>query len=206
MKRIVSFGVLACAVSSASFASAQTSQSKSLTSPVLSLGATQAEIDQPPVPPSSGYQIPDPFDLSEQSPSDVVQPAPDLDSTHQLGGTSARIEDPKSLAVGTNVRKPSVVDTMANYATLADMPHAGHGPVQWGYGMGQTPNPVAEAMLREYCVDGLWDGYADQRARECAEQWAHIHGLKQWGFRHHGACQHCGGNRYLSRDCDACDR
>lgn len=212
MKRFTSLATLACAVSCGAFATAQ-ELPPAPPAPILSLGGTQAEIDQPPLPPAAPTAgIPDPFVLSpEPSPSDAIQEAAELaPADAPLGGT-ATSDDPKSLdATSRRVRKPTVVDTMADYATLADIQHAGHAAVDWSYGMGHTPNHVAEAMLREYCVDGLWDGYSELRARECAEQWAHIHGLKQCRlFGQHGTCQQCGGtkNRYRhGHSCNACDR
>lgn len=96
----------------------------------------------------------------------------------------------------------SVVDTIVDHAALGNTPHVAYTPIYWG-GAPQTPNPVANWLLREECVAGLWDGYPQQRAAECAHMWAHLSG--HCGHHGHagcaaGSCNSCAAprNRYLA--------
>jgi hypothetical protein len=92
--------------------------------------------------------------------------------------------DPASLPVGRHHRRQgSIVDTIIDQATLGNVPHTCHSPIHWGDSR-HTPIPVAQWLLREECVDGLWANYPQQRAAECAQMWACLSG--------HGCGGHCG--------------
>ncbi len=99
--------------------------------------------------------------------------------------------DPTSLPVAAD-KRPQVVDTIINQAMLGNIANASLAPVYWG-GVPQTPNPIAEWLLREECAQGLWANYPQQRAAECAAMWNCIHG--------HGCCQNPGT---VAGPCSAC--
>lgn len=92
-------------------------------------------------------------------------------------------------------RNPSVVDTIVNQATLGNIPHCATSPINWGTTQ-HTPNAVAEWLLREQCVEGLWANYPQQRAAECAQMWANLAG--------HSACGSGSGCNNISGPCSAC--
>ena len=117
--------------------------------------------------------IPNPFDFSNQ-------PAPP--STAPQAELSNSFQDPDSIPGCAQPPERSIVDTMVDHSMLMNTPHASYEPVDWCQTI-TTPNPVAEMMLREYCVDGLWDGYEAQRAHLCAHMWHKLSG--------HG-CGSCG--------------
>lgn len=98
--------------------------------------------------------------------------------------------DPQSLHVGKHAHGRQVVDAIIDHSTVHSVPHAGSVPINWCPGVMTPPNHVAQVMLRQSCVDGLWDGYAAERAAECARQWEHIAG-KQHGC---GCGRSCGGH------------
>ena len=104
-------------------------------------------------------------------------------------------DDPNSLPVGRHHRQRTVVETIIDHSAAAYVPNASYAPVYWGNQMPQAPNPVAEVMLRQQCVDGLWAGYQAERAQECAAKWEHIAG------KHHG-CTSCKG---AGKPCSTCD-
>ncbi len=150
-----------------------------------------AEIDdESPMPfATPSPAIANPFDLGPptapaETNTQLVEPTAQVDS--------ATTQDPTSLPVGRRHRGRTIVDTMIDYNTLSNTPHAAYAPVQWSP-VAQTPNPVAQFMLRQECVDGLWAGYSAQRAAECAAMWAHLSG-------HHGHC--CGLT--AGSPCDVC--
>ncbi len=128
------------------------------------------------------------------------------------GSNQAAEQDPASLPVGRHHRRaPSVVDTIINQAALGNIPHASTTPVYWG-GTHHTPNPVAEWLLREECVAGLWANYPQQRAAECAQMWACLAGHSSCGASScgtvSGPCSVCAGtrvrNRYREQACGSC--
>jgi hypothetical protein len=138
--------------------------------------------------------IPNPFDFSTEStsPSDrtpaVRKPQAEL---------SDAVPDPGSLPVARQPHQRSIVDTMVDQSMLMNTPHADFEPVEWCPTM-RGPNPVGEFMLRQFCVDGLWDGYEAQRAHLCLHQWHKLTGR---------GCQNCGtacgsaANCHGSGDC-----
>lgn len=156
-----------------------------------------------------GLLVPNPFDyFAEELPTTTPQAAakdnaPQLLSEEQsllesdLPNTPAAKQDandssPATLPVGRHHRhQRSVVDTIVDQAALGNTPHVTTTPIYWG-GAPQTPNAVADWLLREECVAGLWDGYPQQRAAECADMWAHLSG-------------HCGGGcGTVAGPCSAC--
>ncbi len=139
-----------------------------------------------PLVPNSADAIPNPFDFFDQE-LPQVEPQAEVSQT-DLQSTSPPLEesitsdqeaesDPASLPVGRRHRHngPSVVDTIVNQATLGNIANASVTPISWG-GNIQTPNPVAEWLLREECVQGLWANYPAQRAAECATMWSKLAG------------------------------
>ena len=166
---------------------------------------------------SDGAQLlPNPFDyFADQLPTSTPQAAAETSSTQLLPEEQSLLEDgltnipsakqdtddssPASLPVGRHHRhQRSVVDTIVDQAAIGNIPHVTTTPIYWG-GVPQTPNHVAEWLLREDCVGGLWDGYPQQRAAECADMWAHLSG-------HCGHCGHCGsgGCGTVAEPCNAC--
>lgn len=130
-------------------------------------------------------------------------------------------DDEASTPVGRHHRrKPSVVDTIVNQATLGNVPNCATTPVYWG-GAQHTPNPVAEWLLREQCVEGLWASYPQLRAAECAQMWNCLAGHSAHGCGSgcgdvSGLCSVCAQsharhNRYTGRfstppmGCDPCN-
>ena len=138
-----------------------------------------------PLAPNSTEAIANPFDFfdrelpqvepqAEVSQSDLQSASP---SNETLTNDQETESDPASLPVGRRHghNGPSVVDTIVSQATLGNIANASVTPVYWG-GNTQTPNPVAEWLLREECVQGLWANYPQQRAKECATMWSKLAG------------------------------
>lgn len=95
--------------------------------------------------------------------------------------------EPASDPTSLNVSRPdsrNVVDTLVDYSTLSNVPDCSVVPVDWSQSA-RTPNPVAEILLRERCVNGVWDGYQAERAAECAHMYAKMNGRNRCGT---GAC------------------
>ena len=137
---------------------------------------TEAEIASPFDSLSDELESSDFYNEGSQKASQNVEPA----------------SDPTSL----NVSRPdgrNVVDAMVDYSTLSTVPDCSIVPVDWTQSA-RTPNPVAEILLRERCVNGLWDGYQAERAAECAHMYAKINGHSRCGS---GACG-------VSGPCSAC--
>lgn len=152
--------------------------------------------------------IPNPFDNAPvEAPPLPAEVASDLEVGPQ---------DPTSLPTGLRHRhRRSPVDAMVDYATLSGVADASgpHGIVDWGYGQLKAPNHIASILLREECVDGLWDSYPATRAAECELMWKRLTATK----RCCQGCNGCGGcasgcgagncgqvNRY-TQSCDGCD-
>ncbi|MCA9190938.1 MAG: hypothetical protein KDB03_04235 [Planctomycetales bacterium] len=71
------------------------------------------------------------------------------------------------------VSTPYALDANVGTSFVPTVPNAGFAPAQWcqptaGY------NPVATYMLRQWCVDGLWDNYPCERAALCADMHGHL--------------------------------
>lgn len=102
------------------------------------------------------------------------------------------VDAPASPA-GKPVKKP--IAAGAPLEVLAMTPEVGMVPVCWQNAGGcPTPNPIANYMVQSWCSNGLWDGYACQRARECAH-------IQQQMFGHNrytcGGCAACGTGHHL---------
>ena len=101
---------------------------------------------------------------------------------------------PAALPAGRDPQQQrSIVDTIVDQAAVGNVPQWINAPMYRS--APQTPNPVADWLLREECVAGLWGGYQQQRAAECAHMWAHLSGH----CGHHSACGAATGV------CNACD-
>ncbi len=185
-----------------------------------------AELEPLPIAsPDSAAAIPNPFDYFDQElpqidpqATTIEEALPNLvvDEPAAAGPNSDAERDPKSLPVGRHHRQnsPSMVDTIVSQAALGNIPNASVTPIYWG-GAPQTPNPVAEWLLREDCVGGLWANYPQQRAAECADMWNCLSGngcgCGAGGCGHGGCatgacgtCNTCSApaaprNRYLER-------
>jgi hypothetical protein len=183
-----------CCGASSTFGQIQilNSEANQQSSRFVSDSSEQAEIQ--PLPFADGDTPDNPFDFLSSQPTpaeaspDTYLPATPIDAQSPIkldtddssvGEVHADVRgesigDPSSLPVSRNHGR-DIVDTIVDYSVLANVQHASQGPVFWT-GAAQTPNPVAEILLRQQCVDGLWDGYQAQRDAECAAMWANIAG------------------------------
>jgi hypothetical protein len=226
MKKMIFCATVAYYCCGLSSSHAQTQFPVGAPTPAPKLVAAQSEPGSPlPFLSPSTTEIPraevgNPFDVLppfEASSSD------DFDSRQQ-SQPAPIVEDPNSLPVGRRHRRHNpIVDTMAEYGQVANVPHVTNSAVDWGYGHLQTPNPVATVLLHQQCVEGLWDNYSQQRAAECAQMWSRLTAKKR--CHHCGSCGHsrcksgcasggkCSGNavtnRYQSQpntNCDSCSQ
>lgn len=133
---------------------------------------------------------------SQELPSEAQSLLDENASPNSLSSQpEAAAEDPASLPVGLHHRRnSSVVDTIITEAALGNIPHCAMTGVDWG-GSLHTPNPVADWLMREECVNGLWANYPQQRAAECAAMWAHLAGH---------SCGGCGSCGTVAGPCSAC--
>ncbi|MFN3191551.1 MAG: hypothetical protein ACE361_13665 [Aureliella sp.] len=184
--------------------------------PAPKLTASQAEIDDSlPFVPDPQQAIDNPFDLHRSSDAAPSLQAPPTRPQSAQGQES----DPASLPVGIRHRhrRNAVVDTMSNMGSIASVPHAATTQIDWCYGSTKTPNPVADVLLHQECVQGLWDRYPAQRAAECAHMWAKLTASKGCHRCQHGGCGSCSSgncdsgctsqpvNRYRAKSsCDSC--
>ena len=152
-------------------------------------------------PKSDGSNISSDLQSEEQSlfeqglPTDATARQP-FDSAPNSEAQELDADDADSIPVGRqHLHNPSVVDTIVNQATLGNIPHCATTPVYWGDTQ-HTPNPVADWLLREECVAGLWAGYPQQRAAECAHMWARLSG--------HSSCGCGSGCGNVSGPCSVC--
>lgn len=86
---------------------------------------------------------------------------------------------------------------MVDLSVLAHTPHVKHTPINWAQQV-QTPNPIADILLREYCSQGLWNGYEQERAAECA------HMAKKLAGGCCGKCTQCNQCNTAPSACSAC--
>ena len=226
MKKLTLLTAVALSCFAVSSASAQIQVLRAGTptpAPRLVSDQTSLSEAQPlPLAPNSAETTSNPFDFfdkelpqvepqvepqAEVSQSDLQSASP---SNQTLTNDQETESDPASLPVGRRHRHngPSVVDTIVSQATLGNIANASVTPVNWGGNM-QTPNPVAEWLLREECVEGLWANYPQQRAKECATMWSKLAG--PCGGCSSGTCaqgvapcttcavQNAPRNRYLDR-------
>lgn len=163
---------------------------------------------------SDGDQLlPNPFDdFADELPTTNASQAASQDQSAQLlsdeqslseegqTGTPVNPQDADAAAADTmpsgrhHRHQHSVVDSIIDHTASGSIAHASDTPIYWG-GAPQTPNPVADWLLREECVAGLWDGYPQQRAAECAHMWSHLSG-------HSRICG--GGCGTVAGQCNAC--
>ena len=87
-------------------------------------------------------------------------------------------EDPASIPTGTHHHRNTMVDRMAQQQTVASVPHASNSVIEWGFGHPHPPIYIAQIMLRQDCVEGLWCGYGALRAEACAKQWERLNAQK----------------------------
>ncbi len=166
-----------------------------------------AEVTALPFSDENQQELPNPFDYfsDEQDTTPKhqtqTQPQPQAQQSEQLS-TEAVLQpsphDPSSLPVAKTKR--SIVETIVDQGVLTSVANASHTPVHWG-GTPQTPNPVAEWLLREQCVQGLWANYPQQRAAECAQMWSRLagHSCAKGACGVQGPCSVCSQpvrNRY----------
>ncbi len=175
---------LSCFAVNTSFAQVQILRSGTPT-PAPRLISDQTSLAEaeplPFVSPNAPDAIPNPFDYFDQE-LPKVEPLAEQSPSVPFADEPAATEDqpnsdPASLPVGRRQREngPTVVDTIVSQAALGNIANASVTPVYWG-GNAQTPNPVAEWLLREECVAGLWANYPQQRAAECAQMWSNLAG------------------------------
>lgn len=116
-----------------------------------------------------------PFDFLEGSASTPRSQRATSSSSAQSNGS----HPVSSMSSGQNV-----IESIVNHARVSQIPNVSAAPVNWAQ---RCPRqPIADFMMREDCVAGLWDGYEAQRAAECAAKWDRIAG-------HHKGCGGCGG-------------
>lgn len=128
-----------------------------------------------------------PSDQTQIAPSVNIDIAPSIDSEFSsedsvlVRSESAPTQpspDPHSIPSG----RPTLVDSILTQSSLEGVLDCTESPVDWSMGV-RTPNPVASILLREQCVQGLWNGYDAQRAAECAAMWEKLYG--------HQRCNYC---------------
>jgi hypothetical protein len=144
--------------------------------------------------------LPNPFDFAPSGMAETPsQPEPPA--------SAETASDPSSLPVTRSNNDRSVVDTIVDQAALMNTPHASYEAVDW-CGSIETPNPVGEVLLRQFCVEGLWDGYEAQRACVCARMWHHLQKHHCGGCGHSTGCPSCAcvgrassQNRYRQGNC-----
>lgn len=173
--------------------------------PTLVSGANQIPSSDSPTT-AEINAIDNPFDFL-----DAPQPEHGLrteaSSPSDTSRSNSPASDPSSLPVVRHPRQ-GIVDAIVDHAALDGVMDASQSPVFWTQSA-QTPNPVASILLREQCVQGLWDGYQAERARECAAMWAHLAGHQHCG----NACGSCAAGGCQSGACagprnryrEACD-
>lgn len=155
-----------------------------------------AEIEPLPLGPADQERSANPFDYFGSGSTPAPDPLPI--ASDLMAEEQAPPSDPTSLPVAKNLR--SMVDTIVDQGVLTGVANASSTPVYWG-GASQTPNPVAQWLMREECVDGLWANYPQQRAAECAHMWSHIagHSCCKGSCSANASCHVCtqpGRNRY----------
>lgn len=120
---------------------------------------------------------PSPFDLFSSDPASApAEPAALKNDTKPAADTAV------GKPVGRHGR--SAAETIIAGASAVSQGSNYFPPIDWSSGLHRTPNPTADYMLRQYCVDGLWDNFAAERAQQCARQMERIYG----GHRHCGGC------------------
>ncbi|MFO0943632.1 MAG: hypothetical protein U0930_23090 [Pirellulales bacterium] len=193
------FTILASAVALSccglnSLASAQYSRSAGLPTPAPSLYLGQSDEPEQPQAQVENSASNSDEQANKRSPFDFLNndakalSAPEAASLQYDSSPSADAGTGKSVG-RLNSSPADIIIAGAKAVNAGYFP-----PIDWASAGHRTPNPTADYMLREYCVDGLWDNYAAERAQQCARQMERIYG----GHRHCGscgvqpACQSCG--------------
>jgi hypothetical protein len=97
---------------------------------------------------------------------------------------------------------PDPVDTILQNSAAPVPSGTDFAPAYWS-GYGRAPNPLADYMRSQWCVDGLWDSHAAERAAQCAKQAYRI----SCGWRHNCGCgagccgPYCG---HCANTCNGC--
>lgn len=184
------FSILALGAAVASIASIQQCAAQSTIVTTAPVGASEGRLVS---------QVAD--DFFGASPSDQSSSS-DAPFSKNASARGER-RDPESLQSPSAGRNPTTTENSLRVTTnatrqapmevLAGTPDIAFTPVCWGQAMGGcvTPNPVADYMMRNWCVNGLWDTYPCQNARQCQHIQHHIHGVNRYGTHcYGGAC--CG--------------
>lgn len=137
----------------------------------------------------------------EQSASDSgYAPADELqleDISSEEAGSSAS-QDPQALPAVPPPHPVDPVETILQNSPSMVPAGTDFAPLHWS-GLGRAPNPLADYMRQQWCVDGLWDSHPAERAAQCAKQAYRISGA----WRHH--CSHCNcsycGNAGCAANC-----
>lgn len=184
------FSVLASAVAISccgfvSFSSAQYSQPTGAPTPAPTLHLVQSEdvTNQQPGESSEGRATdssskPSPFDFF---PSDRANPVQQSESASSQSDVVIEDSEPATKAVGRRHHASSPADAIISGANATNY----FAPADWSSTVRQTPNPTADYMMREWCVNGLWDNHPAEMALQCARQSRLIYG----GHHHCGQCR-----------------
>lgn len=167
-----------------SLASAQYSRSAGLPTPAPGLYLGQSdEPEQPQTQVETNKSTTD-EQAGKRSPFDFLNKDAAASTTPEAA--SLQYDSSPSADAGTGKavgrRNSSPADTIIAGAKAVNASY--FPPIDWASAGHRTPNPTADYMLLEYCVDGLWNNYAAERARQCARQTERIYG----GHRHCGSC------------------
>ncbi len=109
--------------------------------------------------------------------------------------------DPASIPTGTHHHRNTMVDRVAQQQTVASVPLASDAVIDWGFGHPHPPIYIAQIMLRQDCVEGLWCGYGAIRTAACAKQWERL--SAQECRKCKTGCGNAVVNRYTA-GCDSC--
>ncbi len=183
------FSVLASAVAISccgivSFSSAQYSQPTGAPTPAPTLHLVQSEDatsqqlgESNEARSTDSSSKPSPFDFF---PSDRANPVQQSESASLQSDVVIEDSEPATKAVGRRHHASSPADAIISGANAIGY----FAPIDWASAARQTPNPTADYMMREWCVDGLWDNHANEIALQCARQSQRIYG----GYHHCGQC------------------
>lgn len=184
------FSVLASAVAIAccgfvSFSSAQHSQLTGAPTPAPKLNLVQSEDttsqqlgESSEARATESTSKPSPFDFFPADRTNEVQPS---ETASLQSDVSIEESEPATKAVGRRHHASSPADAIINGAQATGY----FAPIDWSSAARQTPNPTADYMMRQWCVDGLWDNHAAEMALQCARQSQRIYG----GHHHCGQCR-----------------
>lgn len=184
------FSVLASAVAIAccgfvSFSSAQYTQLTGAPTPAPTLKLVQSEDatsqqlgESSEARTTDSTSKPSPFDFF---PSDQANPVQQSESASLQSDVSIEDSETATKAVGRRHHASSPADAIISGAQATGY----FAPIDWSSAARQTPNPTADYMMRQWCVDGLWDNHAAEMSLQCARQSQRIYG----GHHHCGQCR-----------------